>query len=1304
MMTHHRWLYLIALLLPVAVFAGQRQDFALDGLRLVGCRIDAGRVVLDRAFDQADAPAIAMEAEQAVDLIANPAQGQADEACSGGRCVVRVDRALFPVRVTRPGRYVRWVRGYFPQGGGWVHSESLDFGAPQWYTDCDGSTAGKWVWVKGPVYDLAAGVHLLWLHNWHGGALLDKIALMPEGIAPSDMGPASTPLAPAKEGWAATRVVAIPGLTALTAADWPGEANGGQVTRRISLDGGRTWEPLAPRAGLNEPVAQVALRADLQAANGRGPALSAPTLSYETSPQALVTLENDRVRATFLKATGALVGLYDKGAKADCLNAPGLEAPFALRHLPTGAAKPETIPADQVKLTGLKVEKTGLFATYLVASDIRVRLQVGLKGDELTFGLDVDNASKLDLVEVACPFLPGVRMGERSADDLLMTPSWQGGVETSDPVRIGEGGVRYPTGGAMCWFDLYEKQPAHGIYLSGHDTSLMGCYLSATPDREADTLTFSLTKYAHVKPGKRFTTAPAVIGVHQGDWHTAADAYRTWAQTWMRKPNPPEWVREADGWYGLVTSADSSKIPFRRMPEYLKRARELGTNYIQVWGQMTGGNNCDSLPYPNPVLGGLDEFKASVREVRRWGGHITFYVSSQFWKVDYGNEPMIGSTPRSLLPAGVPTWDWTEWINYAIRGYDGGFSGDTPLSPEEKARYVTNWRRTILCPMTDAWANRHLKYWCVDQYGGQYGASGIYLDETCAAAERYCFAANHGHEHHGVWGAGLTKSMRDMVESGRKRDPDWMFAMEGCGDAVGQFADVNLISPASARKPGQWGVTRRFAPECFHYTFPDYILYDGVANGTYGKSQEDCFLDVHLHGNRYDSFSVAAADYLKLRQRTKQLLYRARFMDSVGVETADEPVRAKLNVLDDIRLINLANPEHKPAAQVTVAVEKPAGYSAYYFDLEGKEGPLPVQVQGNRVTFTAPTSRASTVVLARRCEPLVRVPTASITAGDAGYLEVFVTNVTAQRIQGKLRLEQPLAGNNPQTNLNLPPQATIAVRLPLTATAAAERRCYAGHVILEAAGTKVRRPVELLVVSPFGLSATLKPQGVRVTVINQSQATQEGVLTLKGVPWPAGVKETLKLGPAQTAQVLLPLENAPLDTLSLDAEIQVSGQADQQRLAVRPVVINGGFERAGAGGRPADWSYQGPERVSMETKSPAEGQQCLKLEGQKGVFVEADQTIAVEPGGTYEATCRMHRTAGEGARIGPAVVLFLKAGGERYVYMQKTTKAPDDQWNEYRGTFTVKDDVARVLLYLYNVNSTATAWYDDVRVRPVSGE
>ncbi|MEI6501220.1 MAG: DUF6259 domain-containing protein, partial [Armatimonadota bacterium] len=655
-------------------FGASRHDFQFEDLRLVGCKVEGGRVVLDRCFDQGASPSLAMEAEEALDLIADPPTAQSDAACSGGKCVVRVDRALFPMSLTRAGRYTRYVRGLFPQGGGWIHSESLDHGRAEWYTDCDGATAGRWVWVKGPTYELTAGTHLLWIHNWHGGALLDKVALLPEGSPePTEQGPTASGLVPARQGSVTTGVLSVPGLTKLLTCLWPAEERGGKVTTSLSLDGGRSYQPLAAQTltqTVKDPIARIVLRAELQAApDGTSPSVGTPQVTYETNSRAFVSLENEQVKATFLGPTGALIGLYDKVAKAGSLTAVGVAPPFALRQLPPGAAKPEAIPEDQIKLIDFMTQGNSLVSRYRVADGIRVRVTATLTAGQLTWSIDVDNQSQLDLVEVVCPLLPGLRLGGSSADDLLMVPNWQGGVETTDPVKTGGDGVRYPTGGAMCWFDLYEKTPRpHGVYLSGHDQSLMGCALQATADPDSDSLTASMTKYAHVPPGKKWTAPPVVLGVHQGDWHVAADAYRAWAQTWMHKPTPPEWVREADGWYGLVTSADGSRIPFRQMPEYLKSARELGTNYIQVWGQMTGGNNCDALPYPNPVLGTLDEFRAAVREVRRWGGHITFYVSSQFWRVDYGDEAMLGSTPRSMLPAGVPTWPWDEWISYALRG------------------------------------------------------------------------------------------------------------------------------------------------------------------------------------------------------------------------------------------------------------------------------------------------------------------------------------------------------------------------------------------------------------------------------------------------------------------------------------------------------------------------------------------------------------------------------------------------------------------------------------------------------------
>ena len=88
----------------------ESHTFPLDSMRLAACRVQDGKIVLGEWFDQGDSPSLAVEAEDAVDLLADPPRGVEDAQCSGGRCVVRVDRALFPVQVRRAGRYRRWSR------------------------------------------------------------------------------------------------------------------------------------------------------------------------------------------------------------------------------------------------------------------------------------------------------------------------------------------------------------------------------------------------------------------------------------------------------------------------------------------------------------------------------------------------------------------------------------------------------------------------------------------------------------------------------------------------------------------------------------------------------------------------------------------------------------------------------------------------------------------------------------------------------------------------------------------------------------------------------------------------------------------------------------------------------------------------------------------------------------------------------------------------------------------------------------------------------------------------------------------
>jgi hypothetical protein len=237
-----------------------------------------------------------------------------------------------------------------------------------------------------------------------------------------------------------------------------------------------------------------------------------------------------------------------------------------------------------------------------------------------------------------------------------------------------------------------------------------------------------------------------------------------------------------------------------------------------------------------------------------------------------------------------------------------------------------------------------------------------------------------------------------------------------------------------------------------------------------------------------------------------------------------------------------------------------------------------------------------------------------------------------------------------------------------------------------------------LVVSPFSTAAALRRGSVHLAVSNAGKGSRTGSVTVSGAPWAAPVKRALSVNAGAAAEFDLPITVAVAEPATLDIAITIGGDTEHQSATIRPVLLNGGFERLGDGGRPTEWEYQQSQQASADTANPASGKTCLKLTHAPGLFVEAHQFLAVEPGHAYTARCKLRRTPGTAATIGPIIVFFPKSGSERSIALSKMTDRPDDQWNDYAADFTVADDVARTALYLYDVNSDADVWYDDASI------
>jgi len=566
----------------------------------------------------------------------------------------------------------------------------------------------------------------------------------------------------------------------------------------------------------------------------------------------------------------------------------------------------------------------------LASIDVTYTITVS-EGSDLTFWhVKVENNNKDprmgQVVGVGFPQLGGLRLDEIPENDVLVRPN-RFGEKIQDPV--GKAGT-YPVNlcyegfASMMWMDLYSTEAGSGLYLASYDKTLLMTELESEADVETRTMRLGLRKYAYIPPGESWASEQYVVGLHSEDWHYAADAYRRWAQSWMKKPDVPDWVKETDGWYGVGLGPrqyhDSDAIyRFKEIPSLYSEAEYLGLNWIEVWGQMVM-NGCYRFYYPDPYLGTVEELEEAVREVKERDGHIGFYVNIQAF------DPRLPQLPEKYqqkipLDVPIPNW-WDEFKNYAAVHFDGSYT----------RQYIRHdiWSdgHRIMCTACEGW-RRYLMYWAIEKYVQEYGADVMYIDQVSSPPVEYCFDFTHGHRHHGACVQGRTETLRRMIEEGWKAEPNFALVFEGNGDAVGQYGHVHLLTSVA-------GQTKYPHPEVYSYTFPDHIIIDGFANGWSQKTmscyypeikdrswrKEDVLKRVFLLGYRFDlcvplrkgdPFTEYVRKVIDLRKRIKTWLYSSRFMDERGLRGLPKNVEAKLFNHDECLIVTILDNRTKGA-------------------------------------------------------------------------------------------------------------------------------------------------------------------------------------------------------------------------------------------------------------------------------------------------------------------------------------------------------------------------------------------------------
>ena len=1007
----------------VAAPERQRADLRLASGQ--GCCLSGDGASLWVSLFKPAGGTVYMEAEQALNLTMQPGKevGRAPR-CAGGTYIAFVTNAEFAFEVVKAGMYQGWARTYLPRYGSWNHMESMDAGKPRRISESARKIFGKWFWSKLGRYSLRPGPHTFKLHNWLGGARLDSVVFSrdpkfdPEGY---DGVPAVGKQA--DRGTVTTAAILPSRVAKWHRLTFHADLNAGSITAEVSTDTGKTWTRRGPKGDLStlKPARDgrdsLMARFTLAAApDGRSPLLRSAAVEYALAGDAEIVVENQHYRIAVARATGKLCGLFNRvlGEPVTPLH---MQEPFLGLGVREPGGKEMTL-VPQSDMTSERAAHKGRTCTLRYSAlDRQIRIQIDMAADDsplCRWRYTIENHSRREIVRFDSPVIANAAIGE-AADDECVIPR-TGGWRIKNPAADKEWKTTYLGGGSMSWLDLCDSRG--GLYVVMMDklltTTEMGC-APAAGQRGADLF---MRTHTLVRPGQTKTREYA-IGVHVGDWHWAADRYREWAYSWMKHPDPPRWVKDCDGWVQAM-----GQMKFDGMEGLLKRAQADGLNYIQCWGWMADGINqcCGNFYWPAPASGGLEGFQRAAADVHARAGRITAYMNCQTWTRDSAINDSLRLTHKSALPQEalglIHPLSWFE--KWRLCRLDGSAQG----------YYASTLGWYIMCPASDGF-REHLRFWAVDMCCKRYGLDGVYIDQTGATAAKPCYDLDHGHDDIGGWGQANVQLLKTIIEQTRRVNADFYISIEGAGDALGQYADMHLISGLCTH------------PEVYHYAFPDHILISGLANRSH-LSYKQRISRAFLNGDRFDArvSQPLITSALQLRRRIKRWLYPGRFMDTLGLTVSDARVLARWALCDrpgERAIVVTFDNEHQ-AADAVCRLELPHGWreprSLHLFDREaGVRGHKPLFESG-AVVFNVPKSTLSAALLMYETRPAHAVDAwCAALSGPKGVdtIRISAANLSDKPVQLDTSIEvaTPLRLSKGPTEIALPAGAAAQWELRL---------------------------------------------------------------------------------------------------------------------------------------------------------------------------------------------------------------------------------------------------------------------------------
>lgn len=362
--------------------------------------------------------------------------------------------------------------------------------------------------------------------------------------------------------------------------------------------------------------------------------------------------------------------------------------------------------------------------------------------------------------------------------------------------------MRYPGDAAMCWFGL--QTGSRFLYLGRHSPVLRICALAAgVSPRNADPrLLLTISHFPFAKSGESVSVSETFLALCDGDWTAGSDIYGTYARaTWYRIPEVPDWVKRITGWQRIILRHQFGEVRFHYsdLPDVYRNGAAYGLNMLMVFGWWKGRfDNGYPIYEPDDGLGGEEELKKAIREIRKMGGYVALYTNGQLIDVhtDYYR-----TTGKDVCRIDIDGNDYRDHYRF---GNDG-----LTLRAFGYKSFVT------ACPANAEWQNLLLAH---EKMKFDYGCDSAFFDQIGGAAPLPCFNESHFHG-----------PRADACEEWRVEAFRQMYTACPSGKAIGTEMVTDMILPyvhyIHGCQTGSFYVPGNF-PQMFQRTFPEVIQTD----------------------------------------------------------------------------------------------------------------------------------------------------------------------------------------------------------------------------------------------------------------------------------------------------------------------------------------------------------------------------------------------------------------------------------------------------------------------------------------------